>query len=324
MDAFSASTQLRQPVQPSRIGGVARPPSAQSIYSRPQSVAAHSGSKSFNPATRPATSMNQRALGASVQGAREPPSGKFSIYISNNNYRDRREARQHRITSDSSVSTSSANSRSTSSSLDALEGRHDTEAGRLLVGQSLQELSRNQPSVRVVSLCGVFDSLSLAEGSSRPKEGQDDEVLEPPQTPIFQKKSSLPIPSPKRDTKSAAAEPVDPLSILDTVAKNLDRCMPSQRPASPTKANLHGTPLFLHRDSNLKAPPAAQWGQTDTTERIAHMEGMFEALKSQMEGTTFERSSMKEIVDLLRQRGMASGFEMFVALSRTDSRSCRA
>jgi hypothetical protein len=59
-------------------------------------------------------------------------------------------------------------------------------------------------------------------------------------------------------------------------------------------------PLFLSKDSNLTQP--IDWAGTAIENRLAAMEGLYEVMKSQMEGTTFERSSMKELMEQMRAR----------------------
>jgi hypothetical protein len=59
---------------------------------------------------------------------------------------------------------------------------------------------------------------------------------------------------------------------------------------------------FLSKDSNLTVP---DWAHPDGIQnRLAMMEGLYQGLKTQMEGTTFERSSMKELIEVARARGM--------------------
>lgn len=56
---------------------------------------------------------------------------------------------------------------------------------------------------------------------------------------------------------------------------------------------------FLSKDSNLTHP---DWDNKGIEGRIALVEGLYESLKTQMEGTSFERSSMKELMEAMRVR----------------------
>jgi hypothetical protein len=72
---------------------------------------------------------------------------------------------------------------------------------------------------------------------------------------------------------------------------------------SPTKGvGQPATPLncrFVSKYSNLTLP---DWDNKGIEGRIALVEGLYESLKTQMEGTSFERSSMKELMEAMRVR----------------------
>jgi hypothetical protein len=71
---------------------------------------------------------------------------------------------------------------------------------------------------------------------------------------------------------------------------------------SPIKGVCLATPFnyrFLSKDSNLTHP---DWDNKGIEGRIALVEGLYESLKTQMEGTSFERSSMKELMEAMRVR----------------------
>jgi hypothetical protein len=87
--------------------------------------------------------------------------------------------------------------------------------------------------------------------------------------------------------------------------------MPATRPKSPVKApSLVSTPVqqpqFLSKDSNLLAP--VPWDESTLEAKVENMEKFFQSFKTQMEGTTFERSHMKEAVALFQARGESSHF----------------
>ena len=82
--------------------------------------------------------------------------------------------------------------------------------------------------------------------------------------------------------------------------------MPVVRPKSPLKTpSLPSAPVqqpqFLSKDSNLLAP--VPWDGSTLEAKMENMEKVFQSFKTQMEGTTFERSHMKEAVALFQARG---------------------
>ncbi len=94
---------------------------------------------------------------------------------------------------------------------------------------------------------------------------------------------------------------------------------------SPTKGvGLPATPLncrFMSKDSNLTLP---DWDNKGIEGRIALVEGLYESLKTQMEGTSFERSSMKELMEAMRVRileleALKEKHEGMVATLRSDN-----
>jgi hypothetical protein len=56
---------------------------------------------------------------------------------------------------------------------------------------------------------------------------------------------------------------------------------------------------FLSKDSNLTE---AAWEDSGVGDRIARFEAGFEQMKAQMEGTTFERNNMKELIEMMKTR----------------------
>jgi hypothetical protein len=94
-------------------------------------------------------------------------------------------------------------------------------------------------------------------------------------------KSQLMVTTPQR-----APSPTKP-TVRSKSSKKMASC-------SPRKPN------FLSKDSNLTNP--TDWNGTAIENRLAAMEGLYDVMKSQMEGTTFERSSMKELMEQMRAR----------------------
>ena len=103
------------------------------------------------------------------------------------------------------------------------------------------------------------------------------------------RKTKLPLSSPVKTPKSG----LPPSKPSQTMARGKT---PKKGPGpvtSPTK------PLFLSKESNLTHP---DWNDTGMESRIKMMETMFHALKGQMEGTSFERSSTKELIETMKMR----------------------
>jgi hypothetical protein len=65
------------------------------------------------------------------------------------------------------------------------------------------------------------------------------------------------------------------------------------RATSPCKTR------FLSKDSNLTE---TAWEDNGVGERIARFEAGVEMMKVQMEGTTYERNSMKELIEMMKTR----------------------
>jgi kinesin family protein C1 len=77
----------------------------------------------------------------------------------------------------------------------------------------------------------------------------------------------------------------------------------------------------MSKDSNLTLP---DWDNKGIEGRIALVEGLYESLKTQMEGTSFERSSMKELMEAMRVRileleALKEKHEGMVATLRSDN-----
>jgi kinesin family protein C1 len=77
----------------------------------------------------------------------------------------------------------------------------------------------------------------------------------------------------------------------------------------------------MSKDSNLTLP---DWDNKGIEGRIALVEGLYESLKTQMEGTSFERSSMKELMEAMRVRileleALKEKHESMVATLRSDN-----
>lgn len=315
-NGFSSSTSNNRLLQSSTrgsgnartAGAVGRPPSAQSIY-RSQSAIGHSRSHSYNPTSRPGTALNSRVSGSNMQSAKVATNCNAPLSYSLENPLDKPQDfvtyRKTRIISDSTASTSSCTSRSASGCIDVSARSVSAQAVQTLRPTSLLQLSqlaRLKP--RVTSLCSGMGNLSLVDRSCRPPSRQEGEQTEPQQRSMTPFKSSLPVPSPKTDGRCPGMGASIFIHGTITASRAQTPSMAHHRSASPVKRPNQTTPgPFLSRDSNLRAPTAMNGDPFCPAERLAHWEGVFEGIKSQMEGTTFERTSMKEIMELLRARG---------------------
>jgi hypothetical protein len=303
---LSASTSgLRLPSAPSRTNAnpvssnaVGRPPSAQSTYGRSQSALSHhSRSNSYNPTSRPGTAVNGRGVGSQGQMARASTQCTDPFSFPQEKPQEM-NIKKLRACSDNSARTSTSASRPPSAAVVPCASlRSVSDTAQPLRGKSLQELTsntRNQTSFRFTSLSLHMDSLSLVDAPSRPNKIQG--TGGPEQTADNPFRSSIPIPSPKKEKfQGDNGSTVIPLGSLrpPSPQKSPPKHSPSKTKASPMP--------FLNRDSNVRAPLAAnQW---ETEQRLAQFENFFETFKLQMEGTTFEKSSMKEMIEILRTRG---------------------
>jgi len=60
--------------------------------------------------------------------------------------------------------------------------------------------------------------------------------------------------------------------------------------------------MFLSKESTLTVP---DWDHPDGLQnRMNMMDVLFQGLKHQMEGTTFERTTMKELIEAAKGRGV--------------------
>lgn len=177
---------------------------------------------------------------------------------------------------------------------------------------SLQEVARmeRRQQPRLSSLRAAFNRMRLSnefepEPEPEPEAVQSKEDgVGPPKTPNFPSHiptaSSSRQGSPTRQTPAPSHTPTQPLP-----AHLFSESMPAPRwktPAkTPAKTSSPTKPQFLNKCSNLRAPLDA-WDGSVLEAKMENMENMFQVLKGQMEGTTFERSHMKEIMELMRAR----------------------
>lgn len=152
---------------------------------------------------------------------------------------------------------------------------------------------------RVASLAQALDQMAISFESAppqqAPKVNEDEARLS--KTPNFT--SRIPTATPTKQIPSHT--PPETPSNLPVKPQ-----MPITRPKSPTKTLSRASsplkqPQFLSKDSNLRAP--GQWDGSTLEAKMESMEKIFQSFKTQMEGTTFERSHMKEVLALFQARG---------------------
>jgi hypothetical protein len=119
--------------------------------------------------------------------------------------------------------------------------------------------------------------------------------LQSPKRPRRRNGTRIPIPSPEKHDQDK--HDILPPSPPKTVGKGKSPQKGLGQLSSPTKT------LFLSKDSNLTHP---DWNDNGLETRMASVEGMFHALKGVMEGTTFEKSSTKELIDMMKMRSRFS------------------
>jgi hypothetical protein len=133
-------------------------------------------------------------------------------------------------------------------------------------------------------------------------------LLQPPRIPAAEKLPSDPETPCKLPKPTSRKTPV-------TLKKSGLLLHSAASGMSPTKkaggATFPSKPVFLSKDSNLTL---TAW-ETDNSvaTRLASMETFYEHMKSQMEGTSFQQSSMKEMIEMMKQRSkLFMGFAHFV------------
>lgn len=110
-----------------------------------------------------------------------------------------------------------------------------------------------------------------------------------PKTPRHAQSSQIPISTPKKNLETSVV-----MLEVPTLSKPRANSSPQKSPSRQ---------LFLNKDTNLLAPIA--WdAQGALDKRLESMQNIFENMKSQMEGTTFESKGMKDIIELLKTRGL--------------------
>jgi hypothetical protein len=139
----------------------------------------------------------------------------------------------------------------------------------------------------------AFKHLELRDGTPELEEDQSLAQSETngaaqPKTPRHPQISQIPVSTPKKNLETSLVKFEPP-----TLSKPHSNSSPQK---SPTRQ------YFLNKDANLLAPIA--WDAAGALDkRLESMTNIFESMKSQMEGTTFESKSMKDVIEMLRTRG---------------------
>jgi hypothetical protein len=104
--------------------------------------------------------------------------------------------------------------------------------------------------------------------------------------------------SPKRPKKGSRIPQLSP----PKQPKPEMMCGSPSQPKVPKKTPMNGLPSkppFLTKDSNLTHP---DWDSNGLESRLKMMETIFHTMKGQMDGTSFERSSTKELIETMKMR----------------------
>ena len=128
--------------------------------------------------------------------------------------------------------------------------------------------------------------------------GKEDEAR-PPKTPTLN--SRIPTASPIRNTQIPSHTPPHTPTLnpfMQSIPLSCGISSAKSRVGTPSPIKF---PEFLSKSSNLRAP-IGNWDGTVLEAKMENMENMFQVLKGQMEGTTFERSHMKETMELMKAR----------------------
>lgn len=182
----------------------------------------------------------------------------------------------------------------------------------LRISQQRELLSRKESGIRTtmgseslqsLSLSDTFKKLSL-RAFSHPEESR---------IPALDGKAS--------EAKTSCSEAMRPISLILPPTPHSPSLLPKKEPEAPThSARITLTPSqfkfapssrrhkrhddvqlgdYLSKYSSIRSNLRTAW---DTKGRLEDMELLYSRLKEQMEGTTFERNSLIEIVDLQRVR----------------------
>lgn len=241
---------------------------------------------------RPGTAHGSRQL-PSITQANEPtaakPSGTESIsFISSNINSLARHKTRKRVVSEQSIASSRASSSCSGTTLASSIPGISRSNSVAIVGHKDSRVSS------LSALSSAFNKVTLQDQP----ELEEDQSLSycetngaaQPKTPRPPQSSQIPISTPKKNLDTSVVRFQAPLTLFKPRANSSPHKSPSR-------------PLFMSKDTNLLAPIA--WdAQGAIDKRLENMQNMFESMKSQMDGTNFESKGMKDIIELLRARGM--------------------
>lgn len=298
----------------------------------------------YNPGSAPRSlapsSTTARALGGSVQAPRTSNCKDSPISYPLSLHKPRKRIGSADTTSTSSSSSVETASRSTSwtSTTGDRSQSSSRQQERAPLGRALSELHKIEKSKpRVSSLTTALANVSLQDESSTalvkveikeednaPLQGDASQSLKSSvsQIPVLSPKKASsaffpfgnktdmgphPLPLPRPEAQGGSGSPKKASSRVGS---------PSKKSTSPTKHE------FLVKGSDLPAFDVASWDQ-GIEGRLESMEGMFNMLKSQMDGTTFEKSATKEMMELLRTQSKSDNRWRNFATKKTDGSRCR-
>ncbi len=275
-------------------------PTSLLAQSRPESAMGHIRPNSVHATGRAATAMGHRG---GIQNAQADAPQKSTTPSSspNRTLHSRKlgscNGRKMSQVSPSKYLSTSVSSESSSTSQSA----HRRSYSRPPVHPiSLQEAARvDRGEFRVTSLTQALDQMIIGSEFAPPqisKVSEDEARLF--KTPNFT--SRIPTATPAKQI-SSHTPPETPT--------NLTFRLPILK--SPSKQ-----PQFLSKDSNLLAP--VSWDGSTLEAKMENMEKVFQSFKTQMEGTTFEQSHMKEAVALFQARGESSLFRSLIMTLETN------
>ena len=285
-------------------------PTSLLAQSRPESAMGHTRANSVHAAGRSATAMGYRG---GIQNAQaDAPQKSTTPSFSPNRTLHLRKLRScngrkiSQVTPSKSLSTSvSSESSSTSQSA------HRRSCSQPPIHPvSLQEAAgADRDEFRVTSLTQALDQMIIGSECAPPqtsKVSEDEARLR--KTPNFA--SRIPTATPAKQISShTPPETPTNLTFRPPILKS-----PSKPPTLAPAPVKH--PQFLSKDSNLLAP--VPWDGSTLATKMENMEKVFQSFKTQMEGTTFERSHMKEAVALFQARGESSLFRSLMTLETNE------
>jgi hypothetical protein len=274
---------------------ISQQPAAQQHY-RSQSAMGHSRSRSQGTALRTTKQMQQDQF-EPVQPM-GPPTGRQAFFVSSNVHDGLKIAKplfqRYRSLPLKNVSAFNHVSSRAASAMAEVRCHPSSEISSAPRSSTSQDCSLNtameKMSIRQLPIRPANNLEGLQETFSvsylQPSKISTAEKLSStPETPC-----KLPIPIPRKSPVTLKK----PGAVLHFAASLMSPTKRAGGATSPSK------PVFLSKDSNLTS--TAWENDNSVATRLASMETFYEHMKSQMEGTSFQQSSMKEMIEMMKQR----------------------